>query len=176
MQVNLALGYSPFTKVLNVKYDMNSVLQHGKFEQHINWTIGDIIRKFWKWWSESYKNKMESSTKLEENYNLVFHCDFLYNSFADNYHGFGYVFKNRIPSRAGSCASELQLKVNCRPKVNCRKESGWSANCWPSQPKFYPTIHLWSTVHFQLQFTCTWSDSRGESSCQPKIFESVSKV
>ena len=25
---------------------------------------------------------------------------------------------------AGSCTSELQLKVNCRPKVNCRKKFG----------------------------------------------------
>ena len=37
------------------------------------------------------------------------------------------------------------------------KKLGWSANCWPSQPKFYPTIHFQSTIHFQLQFTCTWS-------------------
>ena len=29
---------------------------------------------------------------------------------------------------------------------------GWSANCWPIQPKFLP-----STIHFELQFTCTWS-------------------
>ena len=33
---------------------------------------------------------------------------------------------------------------------------GWCANCWPSQPKFYLTIHFWSTIHFQLQLTCTW--------------------
>ena len=30
------------------------------------------------------------------------------------------------------------------------KELGWSANCWPNQPKFYPTIHFRSTIHFQL--------------------------
>ena len=35
---------------------------------------------------------------------------------------------------------------------------GWSANCWMSQSKFYPTIHFRSTIHFQLQFTCTWSE------------------
>ena len=34
--------------------------------------------------------------------------------------------------------SEWQLKVNCR------KNLGWSANCWLSQPKFH------STVYFQL--------------------------
>ena len=37
---------------------------------------------------------------------------------------------------------------------------GWSANnniFWPIQPKFYIEIHLRPTIHFQLQFTCTWS-------------------
>ena len=29
-----------------------------------------------------------------------------------------------------------------------------------SQPKFYPTIYFQSTIHFQLQFNCTWSGSR----------------
>ena len=46
---------------------------------------------------------------------------------------------------AWSCTSELQLKVNCR------KKSGWSANCWSSQPNIFRVIHI------QLQFTCTWS-------------------
>ena len=34
---------------------------------------------------------------------------------------------------------------------------GWSANCWPSQLKFYLTIRFRFTFHFQLQFSCTWS-------------------
>ena len=35
--------------------------------------------------------------------------------------------------------------------MNCRL--GWAAGCRLSQPKFYPSIH------FQLQFTCTWSET-----------------
>ena len=31
----------------------------------------------------------------------------------------------------------------------------WCAHCWPSQTKCYSTVHFWSTIHFQLQFTCT---------------------
>ena len=54
--------------------------------------------------------------------------------------------------RAGSCTSELQLKVNCRPNVNCRIIFFcWLGHQFADQPKFCPTIH------FLLQFTCTWS-------------------
>ena len=48
------------------------------------------------------------------------------------------------PLRPRSCTSELQLKENCSPKVNCRIKFGLA------RPKIFPTIH------FQLQFTCTW--------------------
>ena len=53
------------------------------------------------------------------------------------------------------------VQVNCSWKwiVDWKsidgKNLGWSANCWPSQPKFNPTIQVWSTIHIQLQFTCT---------------------
>ena len=43
------------------------------------------------------------------------------------------------------------VQVNFSWKWIVGKNLGWSANCWPSQSKFYPTIHFW------LQFTCTWS-------------------
>ena len=62
--------------------------------------------------------------------------------------------------RAGSCTSELQLKVNCRPKVNCRIKFGLArptVGAGPGQPKKFPTIHFQSTIHIQLKFTCTWS-------------------
>ena len=33
----------------------------------------------------------------------------------------------------------------------------WLGQQLADQPKFFPTIHFRSTIHFQLQFTCTWS-------------------
>ena len=49
------------------------------------------------------------------------------------------------------------VQVNFSWKWIVGKNLGWSANCSLSQPKFFPTIHFQSTIHFQLQFTCTWS-------------------
>ena len=49
----------------------------------------------------------------------------------------------------GSCASELQLKVNCRPKVNCKIKFGlaWPTVGRPAQFIFYNSlsaaIHLY---------------------------------
>ena len=43
---------------------------------------------------------------------------------------------------AGSCTSELQLKVNSRLKVNCRKNLGWLGHQLAGQLKFYPVIHF----------------------------------
>ena len=51
-----------------------------------------------------------------------------------------YVVHSTVKPRPRLCTSELQLKVNCRIKFGRA-----------DQPKFFPTIH------FQLQFTCTWS-------------------
>ena len=61
--------------------------------------------------------------------------------------------------RVGSCTSELQLKVNSRLKVNWRKKFGLACQLLARRatPNFYLTIHFCFTIHFQLQFTCTWS-------------------
>ena len=49
---------------------------------------------------------------------------------------------------AGSCTSELLLKVNCRPKVNCRIRFGlFSAKSWQTSPNFFLQFA------FSLQFT-----------------------
>ena len=59
----------------------------------------------------------------------------------------------------GSCTCELQLKVNCRPKLNCSIKFGLArptvVNWQTSQIFFY--IHFQSKIQLQLQFTCTWS-------------------
>ena len=52
---------------------MNSVLQHGEFEQQIKEPI--IFGKYRKWTYHYYKNKTEY--EMEENINLVSHCDYL---------------------------------------------------------------------------------------------------
>ena len=55
-----------------------------------------------------------------------------------------------IRYRPGSCTSELQLKVNCRPKVICRVKLLLARPKMSDQPKFFPTIHFQSTIHIQL--------------------------
>ena len=53
--------------------------------------------------------------------------------------------------------SELQLKVNCRPKVNCGIKFGLARPTVGKPAQIFPTIHFQSKIHFQLQFICTWS-------------------
>ena len=40
-----------------------------------------------------------------------------------------------------------RVTIELQMKLNVEKKLGWSANCWPSQPKVYPTIYFWSRIH-----------------------------
>ena len=55
--------------------------------------------------------------------------------------------------RPGSCTSELQLKVNCRPKKNCRKKFGLA--CRPTVGRqTRPNYFLQLTFNIQFTFSC----------------------
>ena len=68
---------------------------------------------------------------------------------------------NQVIFGAGSCTSELQLKVNCRKK-NWAGQLGSQQLAKPDKKKFsYNSLSVYnSTIHFQLQFTCTWSRTK----------------
>ena len=43
---------------------------------------------------------------------------------------------------AGSCTSELQLKVNCRLKVNCKIKFGLACQLFAKSARFFSAIHF----------------------------------
>ena len=42
-------------------------------------------------------------------------------------------------------------------KVNCKENFGLACQLLAKPAHIFPTIYFQSTIHFQLQFTCTWS-------------------
>ena len=114
------------------------------------WALG-ICKVFGSIWTLPSKKKFQVlPQKNTQQFWMVYEYD---NKYFDIFQVFAQcseIWKIVQEQRPGSCTSELQLKVNCRKKFGLIY-----ANCWPSQPKFYPTIHFRSPIHFQLQFTCT---------------------
>ena len=60
---------------------------------------------------------------------------------------------NRMALRNGSCTSELQLKVNCRPKVNCRIKFGLICKLL-AEPAQILSYRPHFTFRLQFTFSC----------------------
>ena len=74
-----------------------------------------------------------------------------------------------VSLRPGSFTSELQLKVNCRPKVNCGEKFGLVCQltvCRAHPSKFYPSYSLsfYNSLSVTIHLYMIWAlDDVGES-------------